>query len=136
MLHMAQPLIDDDGLLLTFAELSERPRYTGDEKRKLGRFRLAIELVRPDVMEGTVFSLANTVAALMPSPHDEPTPADLDAAASEPLLGIVEVFVAPDDSYFATDLDPDCYGYGVAATEAETMTAPFDWDAMTEGAAA
>lgn len=67
---------------------------------------------------------------------DDPTPADIEDAANEPLLSLVEVPVAPDDSYDALDLDPDLYRYGVAATEAETMAAPFDWDAMTEGAAA
>lgn len=111
-----QPLPADDPLLLSFDELSERTRYTGDEKRKLGRIRLSDRLTAPHL------------TARLDDEHD--------AAASDPLLAVVEVFVAPDDSYDTFDLDPDCYGYGAPATEAETMSAPFDWDAMTEGAAA
>lgn len=103
-----------DAMLLTDAELRERPRYTGDEKRKLGRIRLSDRLTAPHL------------TARLDEEHD---------AASEPLLAVVEVFLPPDDSYDALDLDPDLYGYGSPATEAETMTAPFDWDAMTEGAA-
>ena len=114
MLHLAQPIPADDALLLTFADLDTRPRYTGDEKRRLSRKRLSDRLTAPHL------------TAQLDEEHD---------AASEPLLSVVEVFLPPDDSYDALDLDPDLYGYGSPANEAETMTAPFDWDAMTEAAA-
>lgn len=100
-------------LLLTDDELRARPRYTGDEKRKLGRMRLSDRLTAPHL------------TARLDDEHD---------AANDPLLSVVEVFVPPDDSYDVLDLDPDLYGYGAPATEAETMDAPFDWDAMTEAA--
>ncbi len=47
VLHLAQPISADDPLLLSFTELSDRPRYTGDEKRRLGRKPLSKRLTMP-----------------------------------------------------------------------------------------
>ena len=119
MLHMAHPIDTSDDLLM-----SDDQRYqfaapiNGDWshwtfREVWQRIRLSDRLTSPHL------------TARLDDEHD---------AASDPLLSVVEVFVPPDDSYDALDLDPDLYGYGVPATEAETMAAPFDWDAMTEAA--
>jgi len=121
MLNLATPLDSDDPVLMSDDELWS---FTAPISGDLGDsyYRALWQNIR----------LSDRITA----PHLTARLDDEHDAANEPLLSVVEVFVAPDDSYDALDLDPDLYGYGVPATEAETMAAPFDWDAMTEGAAA
>ncbi len=117
MLHLATPLDTSDDLLMSDDE----------------RYQVAAPLV------GIAHFSTNwqniRLSDRLTAPHLTARLDDEDDAANEPLLSVVEVAVAPDDSYDTIDLDPDLYGYGAPATEAETMAAPFDWDAMTEAAA-
>lgn len=127
MLHLAQKLDTSDPLLMS-----------DDERKAFLRPIVSVQdggdWFAPGVAAARLRYAAWARKALR---DDAPTAADIEDAANAPLLVEVETLIPPDDSYVTLDLDPDCYGYGAPATEAETMDAPaIDWDAMTEGATA